>query len=338
MNRVILSVGLLSLSALLPSPARAGQIDAASSGGMDFRTSMVPTGTVGQLYVFTESTPVINGVVTATKNGAPIPAPAGLPITTGWFFTHTYVPIRTTGAFPKAAGDVFELTSMSTGTPVPLGTPMSVADAMLRVNAANTRLDTVADVTINKDAFARAMDPQFFGPGLNVFTHTLTDLTLTSDAVNTFAGYNVMVNSSLPGLGTLYTLEVAANGVLSSAADLFIDFRSNPLLGLSDAAMDAALRASFTVSGNTATLTAPLQIQFALNSAVSYSVDFESDSYAHADSTAAPEPSTLTLLGLGVGGLIRYGWRRRKPPGLKTRPPLPRGAPRLAGPLPCPVD
>jgi hypothetical protein len=40
---------------------------------------------------------------------------------------------------------------------------------------------------------------------------------------------------------------------------------------------------------------------------------------AHADSftvqigpTAAPEPASLTLLGIGVASLAGYGWRRRR--------------------------
>ena len=28
--------------------------------------------------------------------------------------------------------------------------------------------------------------------------------------------------------------------------------------------------------------------------------------------SSAPEPSSMTLLGLGVGGLLGYGWRRRR--------------------------
>jgi len=28
---------------------------------------------------------------------------------------------------------------------------------------------------------------------------------------------------------------------------------------------------------------------------------------------AAPEPSTLTLLGIGIASIVGYGWRRRKP-------------------------
>jgi hypothetical protein len=31
--------------------------------------------------------------------------------------------------------------------------------------------------------------------------------------------------------------------------------------------------------------------------------------------TVVPEPSTLALLGIGVVGVLRYGWRRQSPDG-----------------------
>jgi hypothetical protein len=35
--------------------------------------------------------------------------------------------------------------------------------------------------------------------------------------------------------------------------------------------------------------------------------------FAPAAATAAPEPASLTLLGIGALGLLGYGWRKRKP-------------------------
>jgi hypothetical protein len=33
-----------------------------------------------------------------------------------------------------------------------------------------------------------------------------------------------------------------------------------------------------------------------------------------ADAPSAPEPATLTLMLVGIGGLVGYGWRKRKQP------------------------
>jgi hypothetical protein len=47
-------------------------------------------------------------------------------------------------------------------------------------------------------------------------------------------------------------------------------------------------------------------------------INTKSDSFVTADvtfaPTAAPEPASLTLMGLGAAGLLGYGWRRRKRP------------------------
>ncbi len=284
--------------------AMAGHEQAASIGGRSFQTSSVPTGANGQVYAYSEAFNfVVNQVV--TQNGVPVAAPlAGR----GFNLLPPFPKVPSTvtsGLFAKAAGTAQDIDSKSTGNVAPIG----VAHGLGRLRAfpdGTTQLSALADVTNNFLGFGRAEDPIYFAPGLNHIRDTLSGVVLTADKGTLGSAFEMTLNSSIPGLSTLYTLDIAAPGGLNSANDLTINFVSNPLLGLDDSAIDGALRAGFSVSGDTATQTTPFTLSYSIDPTQSYSLSNSVSALA----VGVPEPSSLILAGIGVLCALAYSWRR----------------------------
>jgi hypothetical protein len=311
-----LTLSIMAICALATSGwAQAGSVVVVSHGGMTFDTKTVANSGTGAEYVYTNSPPAVNaggsptGGPVATKNGVPFPVAAGPPITVGEGTGVTgYGPSVTTGVFKKAPGDVFELNSVSNGTPTSVGTPTAIADALQRVGTTQVKLDTVASVFINQLAAAKSIDPLSFSAGHNTFTVTLNDTSLTVGSSGGLAIYDAAGGSSIPGLESFFSLQVAAEGTPHSRNDLLIDFSSNPLLGLSDSTIVNELRSDFTVSDGIATLSTPLSFSFSVDSPSAYTAGVE---IASAASLPEPPGHVLLVLGFGCLGIIGVLKRRR---------------------------
>ena len=306
-SRILASVFATLIGCLALDTSHAAVQNAASRGGRTINTSAVPTGGLGNVWAYSESNAgVINQtvVVTPAVNGPAAPGPgfhvfvARVPVGFG--------PTVTVPAFKKPAGTIVDIDSTSVGNVKPIGT--SHGQGLLAARADGTTfLQALADVTVNLKAFGRAADPQFFDDGQNHLLDSLDDVVLHADPNTLGAAFTMSMNSTLPGLATLYTLSISAAGGLLDAAGLVIDFVSNPLLGFNDSLIDNDLRASFSVAGFTATQTSPFVLSYTLDARSAYQLDYAVEAAAVAN---VPEPSTLSLY--GIGGLLVLAVRRRR--------------------------
>lgn len=310
----------LSLSSLLTSVTVAYALTlttANSIGGLTIHSTRAPANATAELLVYTESLNfAVNQVValTATLNGVAIVVPPPVASPRGFAllapFPNVPTPTNrlvTSGIIRKPPGTIEDLTSSSTGTVAPIG--KTDAQALISVNAARDAfLLAVAKVVNNFVAFGRVEDPLSFGPGDNVISDLISGIVLQADAGTIGSAFEVDAESTLPGLADLYMLTIFASPGLSSVNDLLIGFNSNPLLGLDDSAIVAALRSQFSVSGNTATMNGPVTLSYTLHASASYDLDHG----VAAEAATAPEPGSPLLLGTGFVGLLVYRWRQRR--------------------------
>ncbi len=280
---------------------------AAANGTARVRSSTVANSGEGQLYADSEAYNFVsNQTVTPVGFAGPVAGPpfgllAPLPDTGG--------SVTAPAPLKKGAGSFYSLDSSSVGTVAPIGSAEGFASMSTDATGTNVTLTAKAVDINNIVALGRAVDPWDFGPGTSLFDETLMNLTLSASPGALGAGYELSMDSSLPGLGHLYDLEIVDLPGAASPGNLMIQFHSNPALGWNDAAIMSMLLSDFSFSGNTATLTTPFDLSFSLSSAQSYSLSYAVEAEAAA---STPEPSTTLLIGAGLIG-VGLAFRRRRP-------------------------
>jgi hypothetical protein len=307
-------VAALAASILPPAALRAqGAEGASSDGGMSTRSSVVARTANGQVYAYSEVR-VLPINMTVTRNGAVVPAAAvvnGKGIG-GLLKNRTYAscsPSVTSGVVAKAAaGQIERIESESRVAAAPAGLAVGVGEFNV-TGAATTRLTATAFVMGNLLACGRAEDPMVFDPGSVAFDLTFDGISLTATPGSLGSAWGAEMHSSIPTLTDLFTLAINGPPGMSSRSDLLIDFVSNPLLGMDDAAFEELLRSRFTVGGGAATLATPTSLSFTLNSTSSFSVANAVEAAAAA--TVVPEPSTLLLVAGGALPIAVLARRRR---------------------------
>jgi hypothetical protein len=295
-----------------------GKATATSIGGLDTDTSNEGIAATGQVYAYTLSTgggpplvPVTNALPVGMVNGANSPPVAGgVQTTFFWPFRGFWGPTITVG--PNAKANPFSMSISTTSTALPIGlvTPTSTAEAMqTTTSATKVTLSSSADVTVNKEAFGRAVDPiTFSGSSSTQFTDVIdSGASLESDDPGDTAGLEYYMFETLSG-GTVVPVWSAAiyvTGQLNSLSDLQIVVNST--VGFNNITIQNDIRAAFSlVSNNTTTLMSNVALP-------SFSLNGGGSSYTILDGIDAeatvPEPGTLALGSSAAVLLLR---RRRR--------------------------
>jgi hypothetical protein len=316
----ILVVPSITVSAL----AQTG-IQAISSGARKINTTKTPTSGTGEVYAHTEANNNVTDQTTkVTGAGAGAVAAAGTGQISNWIGIPNIYSYMTYGPFNKGLGTIIDLDSLSNGNVNPKG--VAHGNGLLAVQSDGTTfLQGLAEVTNNKLAFGRARDPWNFdieGLELNTITDTLESLSLRATPGSIGSEFFMSMESTLPGLASLYTLNVFAPAGIDSIDDLTIKFVSNPNLGFDDSSVEEDLRTRFAIDDYAATLDDPISLEFTIYGGGEYSLGAELDVGAAADT---PEPTTLIIwLLLGVTGIAMGRWHSRLVFGAQSHAPVER--------------
>jgi PEP-CTERM motif len=128
-----------------------------------------------------------------------------------------------------------------------------------------------------------------------------------------FAKIDASAGSNLPGLAYLFSLSILEQA--SNPSNLQVTFESNPALGLSDTSIENSILAALDPTYN------PTTASYSLSTTDTYlmldlpvpadmtTVQFSWNTFGIAG--VVPEPSSMTMLGVGVLGLVGAYSRRR---------------------------
>lgn len=302
-----------------PAASEAGFVTAdANTGALAAPGSVA--GATHDLLAFSQVLPNAAGVVPGTNvvtrdsflgPGIPAVTRFGDEIVVGIIFRDFYSPPVGFRGRPKpgvAAGVRAVTSDTPAGPPAAPGahgfasyTPPGIAGAagVLHANG--------SVIGVPGGAAGEAIDPFDLAPGTYNYFFTINEILLRNDNADEVSGVTFFATDSRFS-DRLWALGVSAEGFIGSKDDLIIEFFSNPILGLNDGLIARQVRDALTVSGGTASLSS-FQV-FHTTYAVDQTITFAEG--LNAGVQTVPEPSTLTLLGMGVLSLFVYRRRRSK--------------------------
>jgi hypothetical protein len=151
-------------------------------------------------------------------------------------------------------------------------------------------------------AAAQAEDPYQLAAGVyKDYSYTVDKLTLQVDPSKPteFVGGSYFATDSRFSQ-PLWSLGVSAQGVLNSQSDLQVTFKSNSILGLDDTLIEDEVRAAFTVSSGTATLSSfeLFDTTYKVSQTIQYSEG------TNAGVGPVPEPPGVILLSSGCLAIV----------------------------------
>jgi len=127
------------------------------------------------------------------------------------------------------------------------------------------------------------------------------------------ASASLMSNAStdLNGIGTLWNFSWFTDS--STPGFSTVEFVSNPILGLNDAAIMSGFISQVIGDPSTgvSTLAAPFSFSYQLTILANTTPEFTGNSVNEAQAATVPEPSTVLILSTGLICLRGYGWRRK---------------------------
>jgi len=186
-------------------------------------------------------------------------------------------------------------------------TPPLAAGAAGRLLAGASLVGVPNAVNPSAEAAAEARDPFDLDPGLYDYFYTINGISLQNDEEDGIAGVSFFATDSRFS-DPLWELAVIARGIIGDPADLYIDFYSDPSLGLDDLLVQSAVRGAFTVAAGLAVLTGPFELfhtTYSVDSTIRYSEGLNAGLAA-----PVPEPGTWALLACAAG-LLASTMRRR---------------------------
>jgi hypothetical protein len=283
------------------NPASAGSVFASAGDPLQADVPSI-TGTL-DLRAHTDQ----SGPPRIGPNAIPLDTILGLPPTPaarfsgeigGWLPGTGYTPIvGFSGRKPGPQRSVHSTSGMADplATYVPAG-PVSATGLLLASASIDPKLPGTAA--------ALAEDPYPVAVGAYHYRPVITDFTLTTSDGEAGGTRYFATDSRFSGF--LWQLTIGSKTPITGSQDLIIEFASNITLHLDHLQIEDEVRRAVAVLGGTAHLSSlPLfDVTYLVTQPIEYGTGVE------ADLRLVPEPSTLTLLGLGIVVLAGYGCRR----------------------------